>query len=87
VETENRPGALHALLGVFAERGLDLTFIESRPTGTPWTYRFILEFRHATPREADECLASAMAPGRTLRVLGTFVPHVPGGSQTVGTQP
>jgi len=80
VETENRPGALHALLGVFAARGLDLTFIESRPTGTPWTYRFILEFRHASRQEAEECLeAAAAAPGRTLRVLGTYVPHGPSG--------
>ena len=77
VETENRPGALHALLGVFASRGLDLTFVESRPAGTPWTYRFILEFRHATRLEAEECLASAKAPGRTIRPLGTYVPHVP----------
>ncbi|MHB1192767.1 MAG: prephenate dehydratase [Longimicrobiales bacterium] len=87
VETENRPGALHALLGVFAARGLDLTFIESRPTGTPWTYRFLLEFRHATPREADECLAAAAAPGRTIRVLGTFVPHAPVAPVTVGAAP
>jgi len=77
VETENRPGALHALLGVFASRGLDLTFVESRPAGTPWTYRFILEFRHATRLEAEECLASAAAPGRIIRTLGMYVPHVP----------
>lgn len=77
VETENRPGALHALLGVFASRGLDLTFIESRPAGTPWTYRFILEFRHGSRLEAEECLASAAAPGRTVRTLGTYVPHAP----------
>jgi prephenate dehydratase len=78
VETENRPGALHDLLGTFAERGLDLTFIESRPTGTPWTYRFILEFRHGSEAEARECLEAAAARGRTLRVLGTYLPHDPG---------
>lgn len=77
VETENRPGALHALLGVFAARQLDLTFVESRPTGTPWTYRFILEFRHGSEDEARVCLEEARTPGRTVRVLGTYLPHAP----------
>lgn len=74
-ETENRPGALHGLLGVFAARGLDLTFIESRPTGTPWTYRFILEFRHSPGQDAEGALAAAAGACRSLRRLGTFVPH------------
>ena len=71
-ETENRPGALHHLLGIFAHRGLDLTFIESRPAGTPWTYRFILEFRHASREEAKACLEETRGAARTLDVLGTF---------------
>lgn len=74
-ETENRPGALHQLLGAFATRGLDLTFIESRPTGTPWTYRFILEFRHGPGQDAEGGLAAAAMVSRSVRRLGTFVPH------------
>jgi prephenate dehydratase len=71
-ELENRPGALHELLGVFAERGLDLTNVASRPGVSPWTYRFILEFRHDSLNEAADALDAARALGTTVKVLGTF---------------
>ncbi|MDX1646488.1 MAG: prephenate dehydratase domain-containing protein, partial [Longimicrobiales bacterium] len=72
VETRNRPGELRDLLTVFADRGLDLTFILSRPTGTPWTYRFILEFCHGTLEEGETCVEAAGVSGRMVRVLGTY---------------
>lgn len=71
-ELENRPGALHGLLGVFAGRGLDLSHVASRPGGTPWTYRFIVEFAHATEAEARDALEAARRLCTRLRVLGTF---------------
>lgn len=77
VEAENHPGALHALLGIFAARSLDLTFIESRPAGTPWTYRFILEFRHRTHEEARACLGEVARASRTVKNVGTYVAHDP----------
>jgi prephenate dehydratase len=77
VEAENRPGALHALLGIIAARSLDLTFIESRPAGTPWTYRFILEFRHETYEEARACLEEVARVSRAVRNVGTYVAHSP----------
>jgi prephenate dehydratase len=71
-ELENRPGVLHQLLGVFAARGLDLSHVASRPATSPWTYRFILEFGHATTAEASEAMAEAKALAARWRVLGTF---------------
>lgn len=71
-ELENRPGSLHELLGVFAARGLSLTHVTSRPAPTPWTYRFIVEFAHASPEEAEAALEEARALTTKLRVLGTF---------------
>jgi len=71
-ELENRPGALYELLGVFAQRGLDLTNVASRPGVSPWTYRFILEFRHDSAEEGAAALEEARGLGTTVKVLGTF---------------
>jgi prephenate dehydratase len=71
-EVENRPGILHELLGVFADRGLDLTHLASRPGGSPWTYRFIVELTHGRSDNAREALDAARAMGAQLNVLGTF---------------
>ncbi len=71
-ELENRPGALHTLLGVFADRGLDLTHVASRPGASPWTYRFILEFAHASYAEGEAALETAGPLCARLKVLGTF---------------
>jgi len=71
-ELENRPGALHELLGVFANRGLDLTNVASRPGVSPWTYRFIIEFRHASPEAGAAAVGEARGLCTSVRVLGTF---------------
>jgi prephenate dehydratase len=71
-ELENRPGALHALLGVFADRGLDLSHVASRPGASPWTYRFILEFSHPTVEEGLVAIQTAESLCARLKVLGTF---------------
>jgi len=71
-ELENRPGALHELLGVFANGGLDLTNVASRPGVSPWTYRFILEFRHADPEKGAAAIEEAGRFCTSVRVLGTF---------------
>lgn len=70
--TDDRPGALRDLLAVFADRQLDLSHIASRPGGTPWTYAFVLEIRHASPAELNDALRAASAATRSIRVLGTF---------------
>ena len=81
-ELENRPGALHQLLGVFADRGLDLSHVASRPATSPWTYRFILEFGHDTAAEGAAAIGEAKAISASLRVLGMFPAWRPGTPST-----
>ena len=77
LETGNIAGALHAVLTPFAEHGINLSKLESRPTGEPWSYRFIMELEH---RAGDPAMAAAMSAVRSVtrsyRVVGTF--PVPG---------
>ncbi len=70
----NVPGVLVALLAPFAREGLNLSAVESRPTGAPWAYRFRIEVEHAAgdPRLAAALAAAAAAAAGTLRVVGTF---------------
>jgi prephenate dehydratase len=75
VETDNRPGALWDLLQPFAEKGHDLTFVESRPTGRPWTYRFLIEFRHEGPYDVGDFALGLLRVARRVSILGTFEAH------------
>jgi prephenate dehydratase len=73
LETANRPGALLAVLEPFATHGINLSKLESRPGGDPWTYRFFLEIDTAI--DSDDARAAVEEAGRaaeTLRVLGSF---------------
>ena len=45
-ETLHRPGALALALTELGLRGANLTRIESRPTDTPWKYRFFVNLIH-----------------------------------------
>jgi prephenate dehydratase/chorismate mutase/prephenate dehydratase len=73
LSTPNQPGALVRVLAPLAERALNLTKIESRPTGEPWTYRFVLEFEHsaADPAAAD-ALREVRAASASFHVAGTY---------------
>jgi prephenate dehydratase len=59
-ETPNVPGALLHLLSPFAERGVNLSKLESRPAGEPWSYRFFIELDGAADASpVREALAAA----------------------------
>lgn len=73
-ETGHRPGDLYRALGVLAEAGINLSRIESRPSGAgPWRYRFLVQV--AGDAEAEP-LRSAVIGLRehtsSMRVLGSF---------------
>lgn len=70
---DNRPGALVRVLAPLSSRGLNLTKIESRPTGEPWTYHFVLEVEHAAgdPQFA-EALGEVSSTAVSTRIAGTY---------------
>lgn len=71
--TANDPGALVRALTPLAEHALNLSKLESRPTGEPWTYRFFADVEHTADDAARDSALRAMRAGtRTLRVLGTY---------------
>lgn len=72
--TANRPGALHACIGAFAEADLNLTKLESRPTrATPWEYHFYLDFEgDAFGPIGQAALERLQAHVRFARLLGAY---------------
>lgn len=71
---DNRPGALLALLEVFAERELDLTKIESRPTKHELgDYRFFLDVEgHIDDERVADGLAAVRRTQRDVKLLGSY---------------
>ncbi|RME83433.1 MAG: prephenate dehydratase [Zetaproteobacteria bacterium] len=75
VSVQDRPGALFALLKPFAEAGVSLTRIESRPSRRAlWEYRFFIDAvgHRDLPPLADVLETLATTPGVQLRVLGSY---------------
>ena len=67
-------GSLYRLLAPFAERGINLTAIQSRPIpDRPWEYRFYLDIAgHCEEPEIAEALDCAREIAHDCRVLGSF---------------
>jgi prephenate dehydratase len=73
LETKNTPGALVRVLLPFSARSINLSKLESRPAGEPWTYRFFVELEvDAASRVAREALEEVQQHAATLRVLGSY---------------
>lgn len=70
----HEPGALYAALRVLAERGVNLTKIESRPTRQqPWEYNFYLDFEgHRLDPHFSDALNSIEPYCLFVRVLGSY---------------
>jgi len=68
------PGALHEILKQFAERGVNLTKIQSRPTpGENWQYLFFIEVQgHATDRAIIGAIEEVRRLSKFFKVLGSY---------------
>jgi prephenate dehydratase len=75
--TDHRPGALHAAIAPFAEAGLDLQRLVSRPLpATPFRYRFdAVVAGHPSDPRTRVALRTVKAVTRELRVLGVYTAH------------
>lgn len=73
IET-NRPGALLQLLEIFAERELNLTKIESRPTKAELgEYCFFVDVEgHLADERVGDALAAVKRTQRDIKVLGSY---------------
>ncbi len=74
LKLRHQPGALHRALEPFAERGIDLLKIESRPIkGQPWEYHFYLDLQGSTKDAVvTEALAELRHRAAEMRVLGCY---------------
>ena len=73
-ETGHRPGDLVRALTVLADAGVNVSRIESRPSGDgPWRYRFLLQVGGDADHDPLRGALIDLAPHtRSLRVLGSF---------------
>jgi prephenate dehydratase len=74
VPARNQAGVLHKITGLFAERGIDLSKIESRPDPEkPFDYRFYLDISGgAQDAPVRAALQGLKKMTRDLRVLGSY---------------
>ncbi len=72
--TAHIPGALYHALGAFANNGLNLTKIESRPTRQrPWEYYFFVDFEgHQDDERSRKALSELASKVIFLKVLGSY---------------
>lgn len=86
--TRDAPGSLLSALQPFAEHGVNLRRIETRPTGEPWTYRFFLEYDHEIGNaHADAALDAVRAATAAMRHVGTFPRWKAGRRGSIGWTP
>ena len=73
-ETGHQPGDLVRALTVLADAGINLSRIESRPSGDgPWRYRFLIQVAgDATADPLRTALIGLEPHTRSMRVLGSF---------------
>ena len=71
---EDRPGSLMAILAEFADRGINLTKIESRPTRSGLgKYFFLIDLQgHQADPQVAAALNGVRGKSHVLKVLGSY---------------
>ena len=71
---KHRPGALYAILGVFANRNINLTKLESRPSKSKlWEYIFYVDFEgHQDGDIYQEALEALQREVLFVKILGSY---------------
>jgi prephenate dehydratase len=89
LDLPKQPGALMRTLDEFATRGVDLTFIESRPTRTGMgTYRFYLDcVGHIEDTAVAEALKALHRTAGSIRYLGSWPAGAPTGTPPPPDEP
>jgi prephenate dehydratase len=74
VRTTHTPGALYQALGCFAQRGISLTKLQSRPViGDAWKYIFYMDVAiGSTAMEFQQALEELRNQGCQVTVLGSY---------------
>jgi chorismate mutase / prephenate dehydratase len=78
LSVHDTPGSLHQVLHRFAEREINLTKIESRPTNDDaWDYLFFIEIvGHATDRHVLMALDDVKRQTKLFKILGSYAREV-----------
>ena len=76
LSAENKPGAVHALLGPLAEQRVSMSRIESRPSRTKsgmWEYVFFIDVEgHRKDPAVSRALAALQEKAPFLKILGSY---------------
>ncbi len=72
--TNNVPGALYSAMGAFANREINLTKLESRPSrDRPWEYVFYADFEgHQDDPICSDALAELRNNNTLIKILGSY---------------
>ena len=70
----NRPGSLHLVTGILASEGLNVSWLEPKPTHLgPWDHLFVIEIEgHEESEPVARSLAALKGEVELLRVLGSY---------------
>ena len=73
-ETNNKPGALYNAIGCFVKKGINMTYLQSRPIiGKPWNYIFYAECEGSMEsRPMSGACRELARNAKSFRFLGSY---------------